>query len=84
MAQRKSSVGSAISSGGKGSVGSSSHGRHLTEDRMKLRNLIRLCMNDEYNRAQQEEEERKSRRNKVTFKKVESADNVMDEFNLGD
>ena len=41
-------------------------------------------MNDEYNRAQQEEEERKSRRNKVTFKKVESADNVMDEFNLGD
>ena len=39
----------------------------ITEDRQRLRNLIRLCMNEDYSKAQEEELQRKQRRNKATF-----------------
>ena len=57
----------------------------MSEDRKKLRSLIRLCMNDEYIKANTEDQERKQRRNKATFtdKKKASIDNQK-EFEFGD
>ena len=40
----------------------------VAEDKQKLKQLIRMCMNDEYLKAHTEEELKKTKRNKATFK----------------
>lgn len=66
-----------------GSIGDVSQ---ITEDRKKLRNVIRLCMNDAYLQADVEEKQRKlNRRNKATFQSAGKKDkNPIDDLDMGD
>lgn len=82
-AARLSSANSSIS--GQVSPRSQSFETQFYEDKQKIRQLIRLCMNEDYLKASQEENDRAVKRNKATFKRVtKENDRNDDEFGVDD
>ena len=51
----------------------------ISKDKQKLKKLIRMCMNEEYLKASNEEKEKNLKRNKATFKKDQDKDHKTEE-----
>ena len=66
---RKPSIGSIVSTAGRSAFSGASYLNRISDDKIKLRNLIRMCMNDDYAKANGENKERFMKRNKATFTK---------------